>query len=300
MTNKILFSGVASAIITPFSSGEIDYFSLRRIINAQISAGVDALVVGGTTGEASTLSHDEKLRLYSFVIKEVAGRIPVIAGCGSNDTKRAVSLAKAIKNLSADGILSVTPYYNKGTCEGIKKHYLSIAESSDLPMIIYNVPQRTGVNMPISLVDELSEHENIVGIKEASDSSERLLLLSALSDKIKLYAGNDTATLQTLALGGLGVISVVSNVLPRAMQELCKSFFLGNISRSAEIQRSLIPMINAMFTEVNPVPVKYCMSLAGFSSPEVRLPLSLPSESTARAIEKAFENFLSEHPDLSC
>ena len=299
MTNKILFRGVASALITPFSAGEIDYPSLRRIINAQIRAGIDALVIGGTTGEASTLSHDEKLKLYSFVIKEVSGRIPVIVGCGSNDTKRAVALAKSIKGLSADGILSVTPYYNKGTHEGIKKHYLSIAEATNLPIIIYNVPQRTGVNLPISLIEELAEHENIVGIKEASDSAERLLNLSCLSDKIKLYSGNDGMTLQTLALGGEGVISVVSNIFPTAMHKLCESFFMGDLSRAGEIGRSLIPMTNALFCDVNPVPIKYCMSLAGFCSPEVRLPLSLPKSDSAKLIQDAYEKYKKEHPELA-
>ena len=167
MTDKILFRGAASALITPFVSGGIDYPSLKKIINSQIAAGIDALVIGGTTGEASTLSFDEKLKLYSFAAEEAAGRIPIIVGCGSNDTKRAVTLAKSIKPLGVDGILSVTPYYNKGTYDGIKSHYLSIAEASNLPIILYNVPQRTGVNLPISLIAELSEHENIVGIKGA-------------------------------------------------------------------------------------------------------------------------------------
>lgn len=299
MTNKILFRGVASAIVTPFASGEIDYVSLKKIINAQIEAGINALVVGGTTGEASTLSHDEKLRLYSFVINEVSGRIPVIVGCGSNDTRRAVALAKSVKSLSPDGILSVTPYYNKGTTEGIKKHYLSIVESADLPTIIYNVPQRTGVNLPISLIEELANHENIVGIKEASDSAERLVRISALKDKIKLYSGNDAMTLQTLALGGVGVISVVSNLMPYAMRSLCESFFLGDISKAAEIQRSLIGITDALFCDVNPVPLKYAMSLAGYCSPEMRLPLSLPSSDAAKRIEAAYREYKERYPELS-
>lgn len=299
MTDKILFRGGASALVTPFRSGEIDFNSLKKIISTQIASGIDALVVGGTTGEASTLSDEEKLRLYDFVISEVGGRIPVIVGCGTNCTERATAFARAIKGLSADGILSVTPYYNKGTKEGIKRHYLSIAETADLPTIIYNVPQRTGVNLPISLIEELANHENIVGIKEASDSVERLAVLSAMSDKISLYAGNDSMTLPALSLGGLGVISVVSNVLPLAMHRLCESFFNQDIDEARKIQHSLVPMIKALFCEVNPVPIKYCMSLVGLCTPELRLPLSTPDSAIARVVEEAYERYKQDYPELS-
>lgn len=286
MKKKEIFRGAATALITPFIDGEIDYTSLGELIDMQIASGIDALVIGGTTAEAATLSDDERYKLYTFAKGKIAGRTSLILGTGTNDTRVAMSHTKFAERLGCDGALLVTPYYNKGTEEGIEKHYLKVAESVDLPIIVYNVPSRTGVNLGFNLLDRLSNHPNIVGIKEASDSTDRLVTLAALGDKLHLYAGNDSQIFPTLALGGLGVISVMSNVIPRATRELCKAYFDGNYDKAREMQIRLLPFIKSLFIETNPSPIKYAMSLRGLCTDEVRLPLSQPRESTKAEIKR--------------
>ena len=284
MEKKRVFKGAATALITPFSGGEIDYPALARLIEMQIEGGVDALVIGGTTAEAATLSDSERYRLYSFAKGEIGGRTKLILGTGTNDTRVALAHTKFAERLGCDGALLVTPYYNKGTEEGIEKHYLSIAESVNLPIILYNVPSRTGVNLGINLLSRLAEHQNIVGIKEASDSVDRLVSLAALGDRLALYAGNDSQIFPTLALGGFGVISVVSNIFPEIICRLCNAFGEGQQGAALDIQLRLLPFIRAIFAETNPSPIKYAMSTLGLCSPEVRLPLSEPRESTKEEI----------------
>lgn len=286
MRKRVIFSGVGTALITPFIDTGIDFDSLRRIIDFQIEAGVDALVIAGTTGEASTLSEDERYSLYEFARSYTAGRVPLILGTGTNDTKGAIRHTRRAAEIGADAALVVTPYYNKGTASGVVSHYKSIADCSDLPIILYNVPSRTGVNLSFDSVRELSEHENIVAIKEASDSADRLTELSLLTDSIALYTGNDTDTLVTLALGGAGVISVASNVAPREVLKITQSFTRGDTSAALAAQRDLLPLCHALFLETNPAPIKYLMSKAGFCSPEIRLPLTMPSESTKRELDR--------------
>ena len=255
----------------------------------QIESGIDALVIGGTTAEAATLSDEERYKLYSFAKGKIAGRTKLILGTGTNDTRVALAHTKFAESLQCDGVLLVTPYYNKGTESGVEKHYLSIAESVDLPIIVYNVPSRTGVNLGISLLGRLSEHQNIVAIKEAGDSSDRLVELAAFGDRFRLYAGNDSQIFTTLALGGSGVISVMSNILPRATHLLCKSYFEGDTVGARDMQIRLLPFIRSLFLETNPSPVKYVASRLGLCSPELRLPLSEPRESTKREIERRLE-----------
>ena len=286
MVKKEIFRGTATALITPFSNGEIDYDCLGRLIDMQISAGIDALVIGGTTAEAATLTDEERYRLFEFSAERIEGKTRLIFGTGTNDTKVAIKHSKFAERIGCDGLLLVTPYYNKGTECGIEKHYLSIAESVELPTLLYNVPSRTGVNLGFNLISRLADHPNIVGIKEASDSTDRLVTLASMSDKITLYSGNDSQVLPTLALGGLGVISVISNLLPRETKEMTDAYFSGNSARAREIQFRLLPLIQAMFMETNPSPIKYAMSLRGLCSPELRLPLSEPRESTKREIER--------------
>ena len=286
MVKKEIFRGTATALITPFSNGEIDYDCLGRLIDIQISAGIDALVIGGTTAEAATLTDEERYQLFEFSAERIEGKTRLIFGTGTNDTKVAIKHSKFAERIGCDGLLLVTPYYNKGTECGIEKHYLSIAERVELPTLLYNVPSRTGVNLGFNLISRLADHPNIVGIKEASDSTDRLVTLASMSDKITLYSGNDSQVLPTLALGGLGVISVISNLLPRETKEMTDAYFSGDLARAREIQFKLLPIIQAMFMETNPSPIKYAMSLRGLCSPELRLPLSEPRESTKREIER--------------
>ncbi len=286
---KEIFKGAATALITPFSDGEIDYRALGGLIDMQIEGGIDALVIGGTTAEAATLSDEERYKLYSFAKGKIAGRTKLILGTGTNDTRVARAHTKFAETLGCDGVLLVTPYYNKGTESGVEKHYLSIAESVDLPIIVYNVPSRTGVNLGINLLWRLAEHENIVAIKEAGDSADRLVDLAALGGELRLYAGNDSQTFTVLSLGGSGVISVMSNILPRATHLLCKSYFEGDIIGAREMQIRLLPFIRSLFLETNPSPVKYAMSRLGLCSPELRLPLSEPRESTKAEIDRRLE-----------
>lgn len=281
----MIFSGVGTALITPFSEGEIDYPTLGTLIEKQIEAGVDALVIGGTTAEAATLSDGERYKLYSFAKGKIGGRARLILGTGTNDTRVALTHTRFAERLGCDGVLLVTPYYNKGTEEGIEKHYLSIAESVDLPIIVYNVPSRTGVNLGIRLLERLAEHPNIVAIKEASDSAERLVNIAAFGEELRLYAGNDSQIYSALSLGGGGVISVVSNILPMTAKRICKLYFQGDREESLRLQLSLMPFIKSLFMETNPSPIKYAMSLRGLCSAEVRLPLSEPRESTRREVE---------------
>lgn len=286
MKKKILFKGAASALITPFRDGEIDYDALGRIIDVQIECGIDALVVGGTTGEAATLTDSERERLYFFAMEKTNHRVPLILGTGCNDTKKALEHTRLAKRVGCDGTLAVTPYYNKGTEEGVFRHYTLLAEESDIPLMLYNVPSRTGVNLGLNLLARLSEHPNIVGLKEASDSIDRLVALSAFGEALPIYAGNDSQIYPTLSLGGLGVISVVSNLLPKAVKELCKNFIDGKQKESLAIQQKLLPLISALFTETNPSPIKYAMHHMGYCMSDVRLPLDIPRESTRTLLDE--------------
>ena len=286
---KIVFRGVATALVTPFKNDEIDFDSLDRLIEAQISSGIDAIVIAGTTGEGSTLSEDERIRLFDFAAERIYGRAPLILGTGSNDTKTAVKYAKIAQRVGADATLSVTPYYNKGTERGVIEHYKRIAEATELPTILYNVPSRTGVNLSLCAIEELATLENIVGIKEASDSLDRLTSLAALSDKITIYSGNDSQIYPTLALGGEGVISVASNIIPRTICALTESFFSGDVRDALEIQKRILPFISVLFAETNPTPVKYAMSQRGLCESEVRLPMTKPTESTKAKIKEALD-----------
>lgn len=286
MVKKEIFRGTATALVTPFRGGEIDFDSLGGLIDMQIEAKIDCLVIGGTTAEAATLSDGERYRLFEFAAERIDGRTRLIFGTGTNDTRVAIKHSKFAEKVGCDGLLLVTPYYNKGTEAGIEKHYLSIAESVNLPTLLYNVPSRTGVNLGFNLISRLAEHPNIVSIKEASDSTDRLVTLASMSDKIALYSGNDSQVFPTLALGGLGVISVISNLLPKETKEMTDAYFMGDLAKARKIQFSLLPLMQAMFIETNPAPIKYAMSLRGLCSPELRLPLSEPRESTKKEIEK--------------
>jgi len=283
---KPIFKGVGTAIITPFSGGEIDYGALDALIERQIGAGVGALVVGGTTGEAATLSDSERYELFQRAREAVGGRARLIFGTGTNDTRVAIRHTEEAQRVGCDGVLLVTPYYNRGTEEGLYRHYRAIMDSTSLPAILYNVPSRTGVTLPLTTVERLADDYGGIAIKEASDSQDRLAALAAMPD-VTLYAGNDAATYTVLALGGAGVISVVSNLYPSDMQEVCKLFFTKKRQKSLEKLKTLLPVINSLFLETNPAPIKYAMAKMGFCTPEMRLPMWLPTERTRTKIDAA-------------
>lgn len=288
MKKQRIFSGVATALITPFKHGKIDYPALEKIIEMQISSRIDALVIGGTTGECATLSDYERDKMYNFCSEKVNGRTRLIFGTGSNDTKKAVKYTKHAEKYGADAVLVVTPYYNKGTEDGVVLHYQKIANQTNLPIILYNVPSRTSVNLSISSMYKLAKEENICAIKEASDSSDRLLELSALSDSITLYSGSDTQIYTTLSLGGMGVISVLSNAMPCEVSEITNAFWRGENEASLKLQGKLSDKIKALFLETNPSPIKYAMHLMGYCEPDVRLPLSIPNDKTKKILEREF------------
>ena len=274
MTNPI-FKGVGTAIITPMTKMGIDYDNYERLLNWQVESGVNAIIAAGTTGEGSTLSDEEHKRLLDFTVRVVDGRIPVIAGTGSNDTAYAVQLSKFACASGVDGLLVITPYYNKATQGGLIKSFNAIADASTKPIILYNVPSRTGCNIMPETCKVLAEHPNIVGLKAASgDMSQIADCIHLCEGKMDFYSGNDDQILPILALGGIGVISVLSNVLPAETVALCDKFFAGDIEGSRALQLRYLPLVHALFSEVNPIPVKAAMAAMGFGENYLRLPLT--------------------------
>ena len=290
MKKAEIFRGVGTALITPFKDEKIDYPTLEELIERQIDAGIDALVIGGTTAEAATLSDVERYELFRRTKAMAAGRCKLIFGTGTNDTRVAVRHTRFASELGCDGVLVVTPYYNRGTQEGVIRHYEAIAEASDVPVILYNVPSRTGVNLSLETLERLGECERIVGIKEASDSLDRLVAISGIKT-LSLYSGNDSQIYPVLSLGGLGVISVVSNLYPRETLDICKHYFANNRDNSIKAQRALLPVINALFLETNPAPIKYAMYKRGLCAPDMRLPMWLPTKVTRDKIDRVIEEY---------
>lgn len=272
---KILFKGCGTAIATPFKeSGEINYEELARYLDFQLKNKIDAIIVCGTTGEAATLSKNEKEELIKFTIKYVNKQVPVIAGTGSNNTKKAIQMSKFAQEAGADGVLIVTPYYNKTTQEGLVKHYSEIAKNITIPIIIYNVPSRTGVNILPETCKELSKISNIVAIKEASGNISQVAKIAQLcKDDLNIYSGNDDQILPILSIGGIGVISVLSNIKPKEAHEIVKNYMEGETKKAKEEFIENIPLINSLFCEVNPIPVKYALKKAGFDFGKPRPPL---------------------------
>lgn len=280
MSNTI-FKGVGTAIITPLNENGIDFDKFGKLVEWQIAEGVNAIIVCGTTGESATLSDAEHREAIKFMIDKVNGRIPVVAGTGSNDTEYAKELSKFACKAGADGLLVVTPYYNKATQKGLVKHFNSIADVSTKPIIVYSVASRTGCNINPTTCLELAENPNISAIKEASGNISQIADIAALvGDKMDIYSGNDDQIVPVLSLGGKGVISVLSNVMPAAAVEICDRFFNNDIKGSAQLQLKLLPLIHALFSEVNPIPVKAAMSAMGFCDDYVRMPLTIMEEET--------------------
>ena len=273
---KTVFTGAATAIVTPLTADGVDYEAFGRLLDWQVAEGIDAIVVCGTTGESSTLTDEEHKGAIKYAVERVAGKVPVIAGTGSNDTAYALELTKYASDVGVDGVLLVTPYYNKATQKGLVQMFSSIADISAAPVILYNVPSRTGVNIEAKTVLELSEHPNISGIKEASGNITQVAdIASMCGDKIDIYSGNDDQTIPIMSLGGKGCISVLSNLLPKETSLMCKLALEGNYKDAAKMQLDFLPLVHALFSEVNPIPVKSAMAKMGYCEEYLRLPLTV-------------------------
>ena len=291
-----VFKGSGVAIVTPFLNGKIDYESMKNLIEYQIANGTDAIIVCGTTGEASTLSYEEQIECIKRCVEYVDGRVKVIAGSGSNCTKSAVNLSKKIEKLGVDALLVVTPYYNKATQEGLKMHYKMISDSVSIPIIMYNVPSRTGVNIDaLTAIEIARDNKNIVGIKEASGNISQISMISYLKSKydvnLDVYSGNDNQVLPILALGGVGVISVNANVIPKDMHDLVISFLSKEYDKSQILNEKAIIYSEILFSEVNPIPVKSALYELGLiASDELRLPLTKMEEANVKKLRKIIKN----------
>ena len=284
---KPVFTGAAVAIITPMNAdGSVNFEELGRIIDGQIAHGTDAIVICGTTGESPTLSDEEHTACIRYAVKQAAGRVPVIAGTGSNDTKYAIWLSQQAQADGADALLLVTPYYNKTSQAGLVAHYTAIANAVNLPCILYNVPSRTGCNLTPASLAQLAKLPNINAVKEASGNISQVAeIAAACGTELNIYSGNDDQVVPLLALGGKGVISVVSNVAPELVHNCCQAFFDGDTAKARDLQLEMLPLSDALFCEVNPIPIKYAMNLLGWEAGECRLPLVEPSEAHQAQIE---------------
>lgn len=272
---KTIFTGAGVAIVTPMNPDlSINWELLGVLIDDQIAHGTDAIVIAGTTGEASTMTDEEHVQSIRFAVERTAGRVPVVAGAGSNHTDYALWLSREAKQAGADALLHVTPYYNKTSQAGIVRHFTTLADATDLPVILYNVPSRTGVNIQPKTYQELCKHPNIVAVKEASGNLSQIAMIRSLcGDELDIYSGNDDQIVPILSLGGKGVISVLSNVAPRQTHDICQLYFDGKVRESADLQIKLLPLINALFCDVNPIPVKEAVRMMGWDAGMCRLPL---------------------------
>ena len=280
---KTIFKGMATAMVTPMTQEGVDYEALGRFIDFQLASGINALVAVGTTGESATLTPEERKKVISFTIDRVAGRVPVIAGTGTNNTLHAIDYSVSAAQAGADALLVVTPYYNKATQNGLIAHFTAIADKVDKPIILYNVPSRTGCNLLPATVEKLAEHPNVAAIKEASGNMSQVVeLFARCGDKIDVYSGEDGLTVPMLAMGGMGTISVLSNVIPKGAVEMTDAFFAGDLRKAAALQCRYLDLINLLFCEVNPMPAKAAVSAMGYGKEFIRLPLT-PMEEGNRA-----------------
>lgn len=289
-----IFKGAGVAIVTPMkANGEVNYEKFAELIEFQINNGTDAIIVCGTTGEASTLSHEEHLDVIKYCVEKVAGRVPVVAGTGSNSTETAIYLSQEAEKYGVDGLLLVSPYYNKATQNGLYNHFKTVADSVNVPIILYNVPGRTGCNiLPETVVRLCNDVENIVAIKEASGNISQIARLAALANgKVDIYSGNDDQIVPIMSLGGIGVISVLSNVAPKETHDICAKYLEGDVKGSLDMQLKVMDLCDALFCEVNPIPVKKALNLMGMEAGPLRLPLTEMEEGTTAKLKKAMENF---------
>lgn len=289
-----IFKGAGVAIVTPmYEDGKVNFEQFAKLVEFQIENGTDAIIVCGTTGEASTLTHEEHLEVIRYCVKTVAGRVPVVAGTGSNCTETAVYLSQEAEKAGADGLLLVSPYYNKATQNGLYAHFKTIADAVKLPVILYNVPSRTGCNiLPETIVRLCRDVENIVGVKEASDNISQIAHLAALADgDVDIYSGNDNQIVPIMSLGGLGVISVLSNVAPAQTHEICQRYLDGDVKESCRLQLRAMNLCSALFCEVNPIPVKKALNFMGMDAGTLRMPLCEMEPANAERLRKAMEEY---------
>lgn len=280
-----VFTGMATALITPLTENGIDYAAFGKLIDWQIEEGIDGLVICGTTGEGSTLTDEEHREAIAFAVKRAERKVPIIAGTGSNDMAYAIDLTKFACEAGADAVLVVTPYYNKATQNGLIKMFTEIANVSTVPVILYNVPSRTGVNLTPKSVAELAKHPMITAIKEASGNISQIAEVAALcGDDMVIYSGNDDQVVPIMSLGGIGCISVLSNLLPKESSEMCKKYLSGDVKGAREMQLKYLPLINALFSEVNPIPVKAAMAAMGFCEDYLRMPLTPMEEANKKVL----------------
>ena len=287
---KLIFKGAGVAIVTPFTEDGINFPEFGRMIDAQIAGHTDAIIVAGTTGEAATMSDEEHKEAIKFAVEHTKGRVPVVAGTGSNDTAYAIQLSQYAEKVGADGLLLVTPYYNKCTQKGLIQHFNKIADSVNIPCILYDVPSRTGVSIKVPAYAQLSKHPNIVAVKEANgDLSSILRLRFAVGDDLAVYSGNDDQIVPILSLGGMGVISVLSNVAPKETHDICQLYFDGKVEESTKLQIAFTDLADALFCETNPIPVKTAMRLMGYAAGPLRMPLSEMEPENLDKLKKALK-----------
>ncbi|MCH5186752.1 MAG: 4-hydroxy-tetrahydrodipicolinate synthase [Oscillospiraceae bacterium] len=292
MSKNTIFTGSGCAIITPFTNTGIDFDTLDKLVDFQLENGTDAIIAAGTTGEASTMDDREHLSVIERVVKKVDGRVPVIAGTGSNDSRHGAALSRSAEQLGADALLHVTPYYNKATQDGLIKHFTLMADSVNIPVILYNVPSRTGCSIAPATLDKLADHPNVVAIKEASGNiSLTAKMMSMCIDRIDFYSGNDDMNVPICSLGGKGAISVLANVAPRETHEMMAKCLEGDYAAASKMQLEAIELIDALFCEVNPIPVKTAMRLMGYEAGPLRLPLSEMSEANLEVLKTAMKNY---------
>ena len=289
---RILFKGCGTAIATPFTEDGINFEEFKKLIEYQIEQGIDSIIVCGTTGESATMTNEERKSVIKFVVDTVNKRIPVIAGTGANNTKAAIELSKYAENIGADGLLIVTPYYNKTTQDGLVTHYSAIANQVSIPIILYNVPSRTGININPETCYELSKIDNIVAIKEASGNISQIAKIASLcKDELYIYSGNDDQVIPILSLGGIGVISVLSNIEPKFMHDMVINFLNNNFDQALKKQLKSLPLIDMLFCEVNPIPIKEALNIVGYNYGITRLPLVKLTENNKEKLKKILKDF---------
>ncbi len=286
MANPI-FTGSGVAIVTPFHENGVDFEKLTELLEFHVANQTDSIIICGTTGEASTMPDEEHLSVIEHAVKVINKRIPVIAGTGSNDTNHCIKLSQAAEKLGVDGLLVVTPYYNKTSRLGLIKHYEAVADSVNIPIILYNVPGRTGMNIPVPTLKELAKHKNIVGIKEASGNISYTAQVAAKVPELDIYSGNDDMIVPVMSLGGKGVISVLANVAPKETHELCASYLRGDVQTAKDLQLKYLELVDALFIEVNPIPVKTAMNLMGMNAGKLRMPLYEMEEANLLKLKQA-------------
>jgi len=289
-----MFTGSCVALVTPFKNNEVDKEKLRELVEYHLNNGTDAILPCGTTGESATLSYKEHIEVIRIVVETVKKRIPVIAGAGSNSTRETYELTKHAKEIGADAVLLVAPYYNKPTQKGLYEHYSFIAKNVDIPIILYNIPGRTGVNIsPETILTLAKAHKNIIGVKEASGSLDQVseIVRNTAELNFSVFSGDDSLTLPILSVGGKGVISVIANILPRDTHDLCEHWFRGNIEKARELHLKMFPLVKALFIETNPIPIKTAMGMLGLCSDELRLPLVSMDEKNKEKLHQALKNY---------